>query len=338
MNQNSFLWIYIYPMMFMSPILLMSMNSWFSMWMIMEMNMMTFIPLIMNLNKFYKEMTMKYFIIQSFSSSMLMFSLIFFFNESLNMNNKFLLLMNIISMLSLLIKIGSVPFHYWYINLMNNMNWVSCLMLSSWQKIIPLMMLMNLMNFKMIMFFSLINCLISAIFGLNHQSIRLIFCYSSMNHLSWILLNLLINELLLLLYFLSYFIINMSIMLILNKFNLYYINQLYMFNNKYFKIFMIMNLISISGLPPMFGFLMKWYSMYMMIMNNMMFMIFILLMMSILTFIFYSKLMISIMLKSSINNKIFIMMKFISKISLKLKLNLIFLFFMNLWFMSMWLF
>nr|AZL93283.1 NADH dehydrogenase subunit 2 [Hyposoter sp. ZJUH_2016018] len=328
----SFIWIYIFPIYMLTPLISISFNSWFSIWISIEMNLMSFIPLIIFINKFYKELVMKYFIIQSISSMMIILSS----NLILIINNYFYLkfLLMLIN-LSLFIKLGIPPFHYWFISMMNNMNWLNCFFLSTWQKIIPMILLMyNFLN-EFMYYFIIISSLTS-FFGINHQSLRLIMAYSSINHMSWMLLNLMISENLWILYFISYTIINMSIMLILNKFKMFYLNQINNFKFLNFKLIFILNFFSISSLPPLFGFLMKWFSIYSNINNKINFIILLMMLISLLTFMFYMKISINLLLNFKIINKINILNKFLIFKKMNF-LNYFFLLTFNyLWMINIW--
>nr|AZL93373.1 NADH dehydrogenase subunit 2 [Pimpla luctuosa] len=332
MYQPMFIYIYIFPSMLISPILAISMNSWFMIWIMLEFNMMTFIPLIIYFNKFYKNLALKYFIIQTFSSSIL---ILFSNSQLINFfENNYLIYIFI--NISILIKLGAAPFHSWFISLMMNMNWLNCLILSTWQKIIPMILIMYSFFNKIIYLSIIISCLIGSILSLNHQSLRLILSYSSINHISWMLMNLMISEKSWILYFISYFIINSSIMLIFSQFNINFINQLLKLNNKPLMLILIMNFISISGLPPMFGFLMKWFSLYMMNLNSNYILIFLLIMMSIMTFYFYLRICIYMLIMVKLNFKS--NLNYIFFKNYKLKKFIIFNSFIILWYMSIWLF
>nr|UVU30515.1 NADH deshydrogenase subunit 2 [Odontocolon albotibiale] len=337
MMSTSFIKIYIYPTLLISPFLTISMNSWFTIWMSMELNLMTFIPLMIHLNQYHKEMSMKYFIIQSFSSSLLMFSSNFFMIDPLNTtNNNFFYTMNFLMILSLMIKLGSAPFHLWYIIIMNNMSWSSCFILSTWQKIIPLFMLSYIYNMYMIIPFIISSSIIGAMFGLNHQSMRLILAYSSINHLSWMMLNLMIMDSMLMMYFLSYSIINLTIMMTCFKMNIMFINQIMYLKNKFNNFTLIFNFMSLASLPPMFGFMMKWYSISIINLNKYNFMLIIMIFMSLMTFIFYMRICITIMTLTKLNNKLYLMNIFYQNKKLIIY-SMTMLSFLNLWIMNLWL-
>lgn len=313
-----------------------SCNSWFTIWIIIELNLITFIPVIIFFNKFSKEISFKYFIIQTIRSSILLLSS----NSILiNLNYNILNFIIIIINLTILLKIGAAPFHLWFINLIKNLNWINCLIISTWQKFIPLTIFRYIYLSKLNYLIILISSIIGAIYGLNHQSIRIILRYSSINHIRWILLNLIIREYLWILYFISYSLINISIILSINIIKIYFINQFYIINNyKFNKIFLLINLISIRGLPPIFGFIIKWITIYYLNWENIIFITIIIIIISILTFTFYIRIIISFLLNNSINNKLIIFNKFLNLNNLKLKLIFFINFLLNLWILRIWIF
>nr|ACJ69614.1 NADH dehydrogenase subunit 2 [Venturia canescens] len=329
----SFIWIYIFPIYLISPLISISLNSWFSIWISIELNIMTFIPLIIFINKYYKELVMKYFIVQSISSMMIILS-----SNLMNLINNLMYMEFLIFMLniSLFIKLGIPPFHYWFISLMNNMNWMNCFLLSTWQKFTPMILIMyNNLNWLIYLFIMISS--LTSIFGINHQSIRMILAYSSINHMSWMLINLMNSQMLWILYFISYLIINFSIMMMLSNLNINYLNEISNMKNLNMKMFLIMNFLSISSLPPLFGFMFKWYSIYYNINNNMNLILMMIMMMSLITFFFYMKIIINLILLNKFLNKINILKKmFINYMNYLFMFSI--LFFINIWFMSIWLY
>lgn len=220
---------------------------------------------------------------------------------------------------------------------MNNINWINCLILSTWQKIIPIISLIYISNKYLIYLISILSSFIGAIYGLNHQSIRIILSYSSINHLRWILINLLIREIIWLYYFLSYIIINSSIILILNKLNIIFINQFFSIKSNYKNnFFILINFFSISGLPPIFGFSMKWISINYINLNIIQIILIFIIIISTLTFVFYIRICTNLILNFKLNNKIILFNKFINSNHL---INFwVYSSFFNLWTIRIWIY
>nr|ABB92699.1 NADH dehydrogenase subunit 2 [Vanhornia eucnemidarum] len=263
-NMNKLNMMIFLPMLILSTMISLSSNNWMNSWIGMEINLMSFIPMMLT-NKINKnESFMNYFIIQSICSSMILFSSLLILNY-LYTNMLFYMNINIIN-LSILTKMGSAPIFMWYIKLMKNLSWNNCLILSTWQKIIPFFLINNFKEFKLIfytnMFISLINSVISVMNNLNLLSIRSIIAFSSLNHLSWMIMNIMLSSKLWILYFFNYSIMLFSLIHTMNYLNIFYINQIIInkLENKFFSILITLIMMSLAGMPPLTVFMIKWLS------------------------------------------------------------------------------
>nr|QCX29665.1 NADH dehydrogenase subunit 2 [Blattisocius keegani] len=225
-------------------------SSMFMIWMTLEMNLMSFIPLMKILNISTSNSMMKYFIIQALSSSMLLLSII------LNSKDNFNILM--LSFISLWLKLGMFPFQSWFFNISLYLTWNLWLMLNTSQKIISLWS----MNFFLVpqnqmMTFIIMNALYSTIEIFNQNSIRWMINASSLNHMSWLLTLPSFSSNMWMIYMTIYIIL----MMMLNSF-LKLNNMLSMYSSLNFKNFknnlmLMILMINFMGMPPMIGFLMK---------------------------------------------------------------------------------
>ncbi|ABY51623.1 NADH dehydrogenase subunit 2 (mitochondrion) [Aedes aegypti] len=275
-----------------------SSNSWLGAWMGLEINLLSFIPL-MNEGKknlMTSESSLKYFLTQAFASSILLFAIILmmmFFNENWMMNNNF---NNLLILSTLLLKSGAAPFHFWFPGVMEGLNWINGLILMTWQKIAPLMLISYNLNINFFYFTILLSMIIGALGGLNQTSLRKLMAFSSINHIGWMLMAMMNNELLWLTYFLLYSILSMSIILMFNNFKLFHFNQIFNFSmmNPYIKFFMFLNLLSLGGLPPFLGFLPKWLVIQNLVEMNQLFLLFIAVCLTLITLYYYLRMSYSI--------------------------------------------
>nr|YP_008815716.1 NADH dehydrogenase subunit 2 [Pristaulacus compressus]AGZ13111.1 NADH dehydrogenase subunit 2 [Pristaulacus compressus] len=250
------------PILILSPILCISSNNWLSMWISLELNMLSFIPLLIFNKKFSNDSLILCFLIQSLSSSIFLLSLLYFFFQ-FNYLEKFLfLIFNKLILLSLFLKLGIFPFHFWFIKLIKSSSWMNCFIITSFQKIIPMIILFNIF-IHYIMFFPLIifSSFMSMFLSFNMMNLRSILGYSSINHTSWMLTSIPFNKLFWMFYLIFYSIILFSLINLFNMFNLNYINQMnliFKLNKNLMKIIIFFNLISLGGMPPFLGFLSKW--------------------------------------------------------------------------------
>nr|QNP09896.1 NADH dehydrogenase subunit 2 [Ochthebius sp. IBE<ESP> RA617] len=288
---------YMYKMMFLisltiGTMITISSYSWLGMWMGMEINLLSIIPLFTNSkNMLNNEAAMKYFITQALASTMMLFSIILL---STNMFNNWENL-NLIFNSSMLTKMGAAPFHFWFPEVMEGLNWMNCLLLLTWQKIAPMILIMY--N-NMTMFFSLIimiSMFISGIMGINQISLRKILAYSSINHIGWMLSSLMFIESIWIIYMITYTFISMNMIFMFNKLNIFYMKQMFMMMNKnlLMKMFFILNFFSLGGLPPFLGFMPKWLTLQILTENKLFMMSMIMVIMTLMTLYFYTRIMIS---------------------------------------------
>nr|YP_009674542.1 NADH dehydrogenase subunit 2 [Glenea cantor]QDC34919.1 NADH dehydrogenase subunit 2 [Glenea cantor] len=245
--------------------------SWFSMWMGLEINLLSIIPLMSDSKNLYPaESALKYFITQALASNILLFSILL----SLNLSEMIIFSHNFLTLIlnsALLTKMGSAPFHSWFPEVMEGLNWTNGLILLTWQKIAPMILLFY--NCHVSMFFLtiiLFSTIMSGILGLNQISLRKIMAYSSINHISWMLASMLNSQMIWFVYFLVYSIISINIVWFFNKLNIYTLNQLYFTLNssKMIKLFFLINFLSLGGLPPFLGFFPKWLVINNLLENN----------------------------------------------------------------------
>nr|AND96315.1 NADH deshydrogenase subunit 2 [Onitis falcatus] len=265
--------------------------SWMGMWLGLEINLLSIIPLMSNTkNSLASEAAMKYFITQALASTILLFSIImmsinitFLINES---SNFLILFLNT----SLFMKMGAAPFHFWFPEIMEGLSWNNAFIMLTWQKIAPMILtsycIYNIQYFILIIIMSTI---ISGIMGINQISLRKILAYSSINHISWMLCSMLFIENMWMIYFTIYSIITFNIIIMFKKFNIYFINQLFSIfkNQPMIKFFFMLNFLSLGGLPPFLGFLPKWLTIQMMIESKFMMTPLIVIILTLMTLFFY---------------------------------------------------
>nr|UPX88675.1 NADH dehydrogenase subunit 2 [Loricera pilicornis] len=278
--------------LFMGTMISISSYTWLGTWMGLEMNLLSFIPLLKsNNNSFSSESSMKYFLIQALASMMFLFSMLMIMMTN-NLVSNFFLFNDTLMMImnsSLLLKMGAAPFHFWFPEIIEGMKWMNSFILLTWQKIAPLMLLSyTLKNDNYIIFIIMFSTFIGSLGGLNQLSMRKIMVYSSINHLGWMISSFLNNEMIWLVYMIIYSMISFSIIIILNKFNIYYLKQLYLFMNMnlMLKFMLMLNILSLGGLPPFFGFLSKWMIIQF-LSNNYMYLLIFMITMSLITLFYY---------------------------------------------------
>nr|YP_003359426.1 NADH dehydrogenase subunit 2 [Haliotis tuberculata tuberculata]ACL81484.1 NADH dehydrogenase subunit 2 [Haliotis tuberculata tuberculata] len=257
---------------FLLYILSLSSVHWLSIWVGLEINMMGFIPLLI-----YRGLTMetessiKYFIMQALGSSMLMFGSLMSFDLSLSweawqyQTNPLGLTLII---LSLFLKLGAFPFHFWLPEVMMNLSWINCLIFTTWQKLAPVFLLTAMTqswNYQTIVSALFImagfSSIIGGLGGINQTQIRTLLAYSSIGHVGWMTFCALTSESALKIYFIIYTLI--SICLFANLWtsdtkSFRHIGTLKNETAKLNQLTLIFILLSLGGMPPLLGFAAKW--------------------------------------------------------------------------------
>nr|YP_009536169.1 NADH dehydrogenase subunit 2 [Nemorilla maculosa]AYM35200.1 NADH dehydrogenase subunit 2 [Nemorilla maculosa] len=279
-----------FSILMMGTIITISSNSWLSAWMGLEINLLAFIPLMSDNKLMSTESSLKYFLTQALASSILLFAMILFLLNSNKIYSNFYMEMMIFS--SLIMKSGSAPFHFWFPNVMEGLSWMNSLILMTWQKIAPMMLISYIMFKSLIIISIFFSSMIGALGGLNQTSLRKLMAYSSINHLSWMLMAMYNSNLLWMIYFMFYSFLTFMMIFMFNMFKISHLNQLFslFFNSKIMKFFLFFNLLSLGGLPPFLGFLPKWMVIQSMTMNNQLFLLTFMILMTLITLYFYIRL------------------------------------------------
>nr|AML25627.1 NADH dehydrogenase subunit 2 [Staphylinidae sp. BMNH 1274679] len=280
-----------------------SANSWMGMWMGLEINLLAFIPLIQEKNNsLSNESSLKYFLSQALASMILLMSLIFlskYFLILKNIDNYMILMFNS----ALLMKMGMAPFHFWFPEVIEGLNWINSLILLTWQKITPMVLVMYNLNYQYFFVIIIItSMMISAIMGINQISLRKILAYSSINHMAWMISAMFISESIWLYYLMIYFLLTLNIWFFFMKLNLFYINQMIITlkKNYFLKMIFSFNFLSLGGLPPFIGFFPKWITIQYMLSEWTILAVFMVIC-TLLTLFYYMRLIYSIMIINHYN-------------------------------------
>nr|AWV84446.1 NADH dehydrogenase subunit 2 [Tettigotoma maculata] len=295
MKNNSSIFLF-YLLMLMGILISISSNNWLSCWMGIEVNLISFLPIMMDSSSIYSSESMiSYFIIQSMGSSLLFLSIVIKSN---------FLFIEYFMMFSLMIKIGCPPFHMWFPSVMEGLSWKNCFILSTIQKLTP-MILISYLSVDMVSFFILMACVWGSIGGLSYSSMRKIISYSSIYNLGWIIggINMLLHS-----WFLYFLIYSMTLCMICYLFNLYnvnYLNQFFLiYNNFYSSLIMMVLFMSMGGLPPFLGFFPKMIMVYFLVNENFYMLCMVLLMSALIVLFFYLRVIFTGLLINNLSLKL----------------------------------
>nr|APB02765.1 NADH dehydrogenase subunit 2 [Hycleus cichorii] len=291
-----------YKMLFFNSMILgtliaISSYSWFGMWMGLEINLLSVIPLFNSSKNMYSsEASLKYFLTQAMASLILLLSFILMMVSTELMTPSMSLVKETLLNSALLTKLGAAPFHYWFPEVMEGLNWLNCMILLTWQKIAPMCILvMSSPKTEFMAFIILTSLVVSTIMSFNQISLRKIMAYSSINHIAWMLSAMLTSTPIWFIYLMVYLIITINITSIFTYSKLMFVNQLSLFMNqsKINKLSLMINFLSLGGLPPFLGFLPKWFTINMMIMENFPVLAFLLIILTLIMLFVYIRIMLS---------------------------------------------
>nr|YP_010578468.1 NADH dehydrogenase subunit 2 [Acroteriobatus blochii]UZP16457.1 NADH dehydrogenase subunit 2 [Acroteriobatus blochii] len=241
-------------------------SHWLLIWMGLEINTMAIIPLmIQQQHPRAVEATTKYFLTQATASALLLFAGTT--NAWMTGQWDITEMMNPVSATlittALALKIGLAPMHFWLPEVLQGLNLITGLILSTWQKLAPfaiLLQLSPLLNPHLLTLFGILSIIVGGWGGLNQTQLRKILAYSSIAHLGWMITILHYAPNLTLLNLTLYIIMTTSMFLLFNTFNTTKINSIASSTTKspLLTIITLTTLLSLGGLPPLTGFMPKW--------------------------------------------------------------------------------
>nr|URX54526.1 NADH dehydrogenase subunit 2 [Incisitermes snyderi] len=266
-----------------------SSNSWLGAWMGLEVNLMSFIPLMSTQENIYTtEASLKYFVIQALASSVLLFLVMMKALANQGFSMEWGMYEHTI-MTPLLLKMGAAPLHWWFPSVMEGLSWTNCLLMMTVQSVAPMMLASYLMSTNILtLTIIMMSVIVGSLGGMNQTSLRKILTYSSINHTGWMLTAILSGTNLWALYFTVYSLLTSAVTTITKTFNISFVSQTMTTNGKSaIKFMLFMTLLSLGGLPPFIGFLPKWIVIQTLIMNNLSFITTLMVTMSLVTLYYY---------------------------------------------------
>nr|YP_010401522.1 NADH dehydrogenase subunit 2 [Notolepis coatsorum]UQT69210.1 NADH dehydrogenase subunit 2 [Notolepis coatsorum] len=240
-------------------------SHWLLAWMGLEINTLAIIPLMaQHHHPRAAEAATKYFLTQATAAALLLFA---------STTNAWLTgewdiqhlshpLANAIIILALALKIGLAPVHYWLPEVLQGLDLTTGLILSTWQKLAPFILILQMSsaNSSLLVFLGLLSTLVGGWGGLNQTQLRKILAYSSIAHLGWMILVMQFAPSLTLLSLLLYIIMTSATFLTFKLNSATTINSLATSWSKVpvLTALVPLLLLSLGGLPPLTGFMPKW--------------------------------------------------------------------------------
>nr|AEL17481.1 NADH dehydrogenase subunit 2 [Paradoxornis fulvifrons cyanophrys] len=243
-----------------------SSNHWITAWAGLEINTLAILPLISKSHHPRSiEAATKYFLTQSAASALVLFSSITnawhtgqWDITQLTHPTSCLILTSAIAM-----KLGLVPFHFWFPEVLQGSPLTTGLLLSTAMKFPPLTLLLmtsSSLNPTLLTCMAISSAALGGWMGLNQTQVRKIMAFSSISHLGWMAIMVSYNPKLTLLNFYLYVLMTAAVFLTLNTNKTLKLSTLMTTwaKNPSLNMMLLLTLLSLAGLPPLTGFLPKW--------------------------------------------------------------------------------
>lgn len=112
-------------------------------------------------------------------------------------------------------KMGAAPIYFWFPSVCRGLRWISCFILMSFQKLLPLILLLVIYIGWLILFVIIIRLILGTFGSFNQSDFKQLIAYSSIHHLGWIILCNIYNDIVWFLYLIIYRFIIFSIIYII---------------------------------------------------------------------------------------------------------------------------
>nr|YP_006883629.1 NADH dehydrogenase subunit 2 [Sarcocheilichthys parvus]AFR33951.1 NADH dehydrogenase subunit 2 [Sarcocheilichthys parvus]AJD85336.1 NADH dehydrogenase subunit 2 [Sarcocheilichthys parvus] len=240
-------------------------SHWLLAWMGLEINTLAIIPLMaQHHHPRAVEATTKYFLTQATGAAMILFAgtTNAWITGEWDMNNMSSPATTML-MTALALKIGLAPMHFWMPEVLQGLDLLTGLILSTWQKLAPLALIIQIASTIdpfLLTALGLMSTLVGGWGGLNQTQLRKILAYSSIAHMGWMIIVLQYAPQLTLLALATYICMTSAAFLTLKTSSTTKISTLAMTwsNSPILTATTALVLLSLGGLPPLTGFMPKW--------------------------------------------------------------------------------
>nr|ADJ38412.1 NADH dehydrogenase subunit 2 [Hemitriccus flammulatus] len=243
-----------------------SSNHWVMAWTGLEINTLAILPLISKSHHPRAiEASTKYFLVQAAASTLLLFSSMTsaWFTGQWDITQLTHPMSCILLTAAISMKLGLVPFHFWFPEVLQGSSLTTSLLLATIMKFPPTILLVLTspsLDQDLLILLAIISTALGGWAGLNQTQIRKILAFSSISHLGWMTIIVSYNPKLTLITFFLYSLATAAIFFALNVTNTTKLSTMMTAWSKTPSLtaILMLTLLSLAGLPPMTGFLPKW--------------------------------------------------------------------------------
>nr|AGS17216.1 NADH dehydrogenase subunit 2 [Hemicentrotus pulcherrimus] len=257
-------------------IIVISSENWFVIWVGLELSTLALVPILCSsFSPRNVEATIKYFLIQALSAALLLNGALVqaWLTGSWSILDPVNNVTSICLSIALAFKIGLAPCHFWFPDVLQGLPFLQGLIIATWQKIGPLVLIFyfsQLVFSYLLIAASLISILIGGWGGLNQTQVRKILAFSSIGNMGWLVITSAYSLNAAIIMLVVYLIINTSLFLLFDHLKISTLGHLNTISqlSPISVALVLLVMLSLGGLPPLTGFILKFTSLYFLVANN----------------------------------------------------------------------
>ena len=219
-------------------------------WLMLELNFICFVRLLrQEFRVANRNGNLYYFLIKRLGRVFILLRILIFLIWNIK-------LFSLIFFSAILLKLGSAPFQFWYLKLIQKISWKNIWLLSVWQKFIPLILL-KFSSSVILILFGVINVLTRRLSSVKQKKIKKILGLSSLFSLGWVISVIALSEIWLW-FILGYGLVLINLILSLISTQLLSVENLESsLRNPINLLVFFLNLLIVRGIPPFIVFYLK---------------------------------------------------------------------------------
>nr|YP_009348110.1 NADH dehydrogenase subunit 2 [Bolbometopon muricatum]APW83528.1 NADH dehydrogenase subunit 2 [Bolbometopon muricatum] len=240
-------------------------SHWLTAWMGLEINTLAILPLMAKQHHPRAvEATAKYFLAQATAATALLFASTTnaWFSGQWEINQMSHPIPIAMLTIAIAFKVGLAPVHSWLPDVLQGVDLTTGLILSSWQKLAPIILLIQVQphHSTALILLGFASTVVGGWGGLNQTQLRKLLAYSSIAHMGWVTIVLHFSPALSFLVLMIYFTMTFATFLAFKLNKATTLNALAISWSKSPTLTALTPLIllSLGGLPPLTGFMSKW--------------------------------------------------------------------------------